>query len=41
MIKFCSICGDELETPEEIERGFCIDCDCIVLHDFHEIHQLF
>ena len=36
----CEICGDELDTQEEIDRGVCCDCDTTLLHDIHEEHEL-
>ena len=41
MTEYCSICGSELITEEEIERGTCINCDTTLIHDAFEGEQLF
>jgi hypothetical protein len=33
IIRLCKICGDEIDTQKEIERGICRNCDTKKIHD--------
>jgi len=41
MTEYCEICGDELQTDEEIIAGVCNSCSCVIMHDAFEEEQLF
>lgn len=33
MYDYCQVCGDSLTTPEEQEKGICLNCELIQLDD--------